>query len=372
MSSKIHALVVPKYGMVMTEGVLAAWHVDEGAPIKPGDEIIDIETEKIVNAYETQVGGVLRRRVAQTGETLPVGALFAVVAEEGVADTDIDAFIADFQANFTPEQAGADGPQPEVTEADGTRIRYLRIGEGEATPAVLVHGFGGDLNNWLFNQEALAADRVVYAPDLPGHGGSQKEVGAGDVPALAEKLRAFLDAVGIGKAHLVGHSLGGGVALELALSHPDRVASLTLLAPIGLGQEINGEFIRGMIEAERRKDMKAVLENLFHDPALVGRDMVMKVLQAKRIDGAVQCLRTIAAQCFPDGGQRWHARDRLASLKVPTQVVWGADDHIIPSAHSAGLPDTVAVHVLDGAGHMVHMERSSDVNRLVQRLAQGS
>lgn len=372
MSGQIHGLVIPKYGMVMTEGALAVWHVEEGARIKPGDEIIDIETEKVVNAYESQVSGVLRRRVAQAGEMLPVGALFAVIAEDAATDADIDAFIREFRENFRPAEAADSGPRPEVVDADGYRIRYLRVGEEGGHPIVLVHGFGGDLNNWMFNQEALATDRAVFALDLPGHGGSAKSVGTGDVTALAGTVAAFLGALGIGRAHVVGHSLGGAVALELALGRPALVATLTLLAPAGLGREINGAFINGMVEAGRRKEMQVVLQELFHDPSLVSRDMVMNILKAKRIDGAVQCLRTVAERCFPDGSQLWQARDRLAQLSVPTQVIWGANDRIIPAAHGADLGAAVPVHLLDGTGHMAHMERSGEVNRLIQQLLKGS
>ena len=368
MSGQIHGLVIPKYGMVMTEGALAAWHVEEGARIRPGDEMIDIETEKVVNAYESQVSGVLRRRVAQQGETLPVGALFAVVAEESATDAEIDAFIQDFQANFSPAAAAEGGPRPEVIDAGGCRIRYLRAGDDGGFPILLVHGFGGDLNNWLFNQEALATDRAVYALDLPGHGGSQKSVGAGDVAALAGTVAAFLGALGIGKAHLAGHSLGGAIALELALARPGLVASLTLLSAAGLGREINSAFIRGMVEAERRKEMQVVLQDLFHDPSLVSRDMVMNILKARRIDGAVQCLRAIAERCFAGGAQQWNVRERLSQLSMPAQIIWGTGDRIIPASHAAGLAATVPVHVLDNAGHMVHMERPGDVNRLIRQL----
>jgi len=213
MSGKIHALVIPKYGMVMTEGVLAAWHVEEGREIKPGDEIIDIETEKIVNAYESQVGGILRRQVGREGETLPVGALFAVVAETLVPEAEIDAFIEEFKRSFTPPNAADTGPSPEVISARGYRIRYLRAGTEEGAPVLLVHGFGGDLYNWLFNQEALAVNHTVYAVDLPGHGGSQKYVGDGAISSLAETVHDFLDALSVERAHLAGHSLGGAIAL---------------------------------------------------------------------------------------------------------------------------------------------------------------
>jgi pyruvate dehydrogenase E2 component (dihydrolipoamide acetyltransferase) len=372
MSGEIHALVIPKYGMVMTHGVLATWHVQEGAVVRPGDEIIDIETEKIANAYETPVGGVLRRRVAEEGETLPCGSLFGVVSDESVADADIDAFIKEFQANFSAAEAAGNAAQPQVIEADDLRIRYLRAGEEDGVPIVLLHGFGGDLNNWLFNQEALAVDRYVYALDLPGHGGSQKSLDVVDIAALTAAVRACLRALEISKVHLVGHSLGGAIALSLAMEAPGLVASATLLAPAGLGTQINGAFIKGMVETERRKEMQTVLQDLFHDPALISRDLVMNVLKAKRVDGAMPCLRKLADNCFPLGSQKWQAREKLAAVAatVPLQVIWGAHDLIIPASHATGVPDNVAVHVLEDAGHMVHMERASEVNTLIQRLVE--
>ena len=261
MSENIYALIMPKYGMVMTEGVLAAWHVEEGADVHAGVEIADIETEKIANVYECPTEGILRRRVAGEGETVPVpvGGLFGIIAPPSVLDSDIEAFVANFQANFVPPEAGDSGPAPEMIDAGAWRLRYLKLGEGEGAPLVLLHGFGGDLNSWMFNHEPLAAARAVYGLDLPGHGGSQKSVGAGDVAALAEAVLAFLDAAAIGSAHLAGHSLGGGVALLLALDNPDRVVSATLVSSIGLGPEINADYIEGFIEAGKRKEMKAVL-----------------------------------------------------------------------------------------------------------------
>ena len=367
MSEGIYALIMPKYGMVMTEGVVAAWHQEEGADVETGADIADIETEKIANVYECPTAGVLRRRVAAEGETVPVGGLFGIIAQPAVSDSDIEAFIAEFQANFVPPEAGETGPAPEMIDAGDWRLRFLRHGEGEV-PLVLLHGFGGDLNSWMFNHEALAADRAVYALDLPGHGGSQKSVAAGDVATLAAAVLAFLDAAGIATAHLAGHSLGGGVALTLALEESARVASTSVVSPIGLGPEINIAYIEGFIEAGKRKEMKPVLQQLFADPELVSRDMVMDVLKAKRIDGAIPSLKTIAGASFAGGSQALQLSDRLAELSQPTQVIWGVEDQIVPPAHADNVPEGIAVHRLDGAGHMAHMERASEVNKLIETL----
>ena len=203
-----------------------------------------------------------------------------------------------------PEEAEeeAAGPAPETLEANGKTLRYLRRGEG-GVPAILIHGFGGDLNNWLFNHEALSVNRSVYALDLPGHGSSSKQIESGSLAEFTGTLVAFMDAIGEPKAHLVGHSMGGAVALDLALSHPGRALSLVLIAPTGLGPEINGDYIEGFITASRRRDIKPHLEKLFADPSAVSRQLIDDILKYKRIDGVHSALRTIAGALFPEGRQ---------------------------------------------------------------------
>ena len=368
--ANIQAIVMPKWGLAMQEGMLAAWHVDEGATIEKGQEIADIETSKIANVFESPIGGTVRRRVAGEGETVPVGALLAVVAEADTDEVAIDAFVADFQEAFKEQLAAAASAgalEPETVELeDGRRIRYLAMGEGEAAPIVLVHGFGGDLNNWMFNQPALAEKHRTYALDLPGHGGSSKDVGEGTVPALADALRGWMAKVEVERAHFVGHSLGAAVSLELALSDPRLVASLTLICPAGLGAEIEMAYIDGFIDANRRKKMEPVLQMLVHDASLVSSDMIEDVLKFKRLDGVDAALKSLRTALFPGGQQAAVLRDRLSEVEVPVQVIWGKADRIVPADHAAGLPGTVAVKILDDTGHLAHMERAGEVNGLIE------
>ncbi|WP_191058109.1 acetoin dehydrogenase dihydrolipoyllysine-residue acetyltransferase subunit [Geminicoccus harenae] len=370
--SEIQTIVMPKWGLAMQEGMLAAWHVEEGATVSKGQEIADIETSKIANAFESPVSGKLRRILVTGGETVPVGALLGVVADESVSDAEIGSFVDDFQAKFAEQLAASaseKGPEPETVEVAGQRIRYLQIGDGAGAPIVLIHGYGGDLNNFLFNQPALAEKHTTYAIDLPGHGGSSKDVGEADIASQAKTVLGFLDAKGIQKAHLAGHSMGGGVSLYLATHHPDRVASATLLAPAGLGPDISMEYINGFIEASRRKKLEPILQMLVAKPEMVTGDMVEDVLKFKRLDGVDAALKKVRDAVFAGGKQALSLRDQLGSAKVPVQVIWGTQDKIVPAKHAEGLPGSVKVTTFDDAGHLIHMEKSAEVNQAILAFA---
>ncbi|MCP5365787.1 MAG: acetoin dehydrogenase dihydrolipoyllysine-residue acetyltransferase subunit [Hyphomicrobiales bacterium] len=364
MTNEIVPIVMPKWGLAMTEGILTSWSIEEGAEIGPDVEIAEIETTKITNVFEAPVSGLVRRLVASTGETLPVGALLAVVADQTVSDADIDTYVAEFQKNFVPEEeSGEDSAEPELIEIGGRSISYIDVGADGGDVVLLIHGFGADVNGWMFNQPVLAQEHRVVALDLPGHGRSTKDVGTGDVAVFADTVTGFISEKGFEKVHLVGHSLGGGAALKAALQ--PSVASLTLIAPVGIGKEINTEFMEGFLSAKRRKALQPVLEQLVADPALIGRDMIEDVLKFKRLDGVDAALRRIISANFDSGCQSVDLRSTLSDLSIPVTVIWGAEDKIIPSAHSMGLPTRVEVQIIPNAGHIPQMEESGAVNDLI-------
>ena len=360
----VQKLGMPKWGLSMTEGKVLEWLVDEGSEIAVGDEIAEVETEKITGAVESPAAGVLRRHVASPGDVIPVGGLLGVIAPAEVPDAEIDAFVEEFQASFVPGEAEEDagGPSAETVDTPAGPVRVLVAGEGDEV-LVLLHGFGGDAENWRFNLDILAEERTVLAIDLPGHGSSTKQ--AGDLGALVTAVTDVLDARGVDKAHLAGHSMGGLVASELALSAPDRVVSLALVAPVGLGDEINADYIEGFIAARTRRELKPVLQLLFADPDLVTRQLVDEVLRYKRLDGVEDALRSLQESLFAEGRQQRVLAAELERLDAPILVIWGEQDQVLPAAHAEAAPGGARVEVLSGAGHSPHMEAAGEVNRLV-------
>lgn len=367
MSDDITPITMPKWGLSMVEGKVNEWLVEENVEINVGDEILDIETEKIANTFEALDAGLLRRRVASADETLPIGALLGVLAPRSVDDAAVDAFIEEFQSNFVPPDPEEEdtGPAYEFTEIDGYKIRYLTMGDADKH-TMLIHGFGGELDRWLFTQQPMAAYSTSTALDLPGHGQSGKAISDGSISTMANVVAKLIDHIGAGKAHLVGHSLGGAIALKAAIDHPDKVSGISLIASAGLGDEINHEYIDGFINAESRRDVKPLLQQLVGDPKLVNRTLIDDVLKFKRIDGVTEALTTIASAFIADGKQTDNMRNQLSSLSIPVQVIWGSVDKIIPVAHSQGLPGDAEVHVIDDYGHLVQLEAASEVNKLLE------
>ncbi len=362
--SRVTPILMPKWGLSMQEGILVEWLVEEGAEITVGDEIMEVETDKITSAVEAADAGTLRRCIGDVGETYPVRALLGVMAPQNVSDSEIEAYISAYEvpADEDDEEGTAESQYLFADTAVG-RLRYAQCG-ADGPVLILVHGFGGDLDNWLFNIDALAAGARVYALDLPGHGQSEKVIGDPSLGGLAGALQAFMHTIGVDRAHLAGHSMGAAVVARLACDAPGQVESLTLISAAGLGPEINADYINGFVDATTRRELKPALMNLFADSNLVNRSLVDDVLKYKRIDGVDDALRQLASGLFADGIQQNLLAPEITDLSLDTLVIWGREDKVIP-ASQAHVIGGARVEIIDDAGHMVQMEQATGVNKLI-------
>ena len=251
------------------------------------------------------------------------------------------------------------------TEVGGLRVRYADRGFGDSV-VLLLHGFGGDLDNWMFNLDSLAEKHRLLALDLPGHGQSVKTNVDPSLSGMATFVRKFLDVLSVSSVHVIGHSMGGAIAMQLASDSPETVKSLGLICSAGLGPDINSDYLREFVEAQSQQELKLVLEQLFADESLVNLQLVNDLLNYKRIDGVEATLNALS-ETLISAGEQTFLTDNIVASGIPVLVIWGKQDRIIPVSHaqnfSAAGGYCVEVEIFDSAGHMVQMEKAYEVNR---------
>ena len=261
-------------------------------------------------------------------------------------------------------------PRNRTETIHGRAFSYAQAGDGPVL--LLVHGMGGSLHNWDEVIEPLARTHTVIAPDLPGHGTS--EAGGGDysVGSLAASLRDLLVALGHERATLVGHSLGGGVAMQFSYQFPEMVERLVLVSSGGLGPEVSpvlraaslpgaDAFIAATAAVGRRvgptvgRALGAIGLRPNSDVAEVLRGYGTLTDPERR----AAFLGTVRA-VIDTRGQRVAATDRLYLAEaVPTLILWGERDPIIPAHHGEDAHDHIPgsrLEVFEGVGHLPQVE----------------
>ena len=252
----------------------------------------------------------------------------------------------------------------------GRSISYLEAGEGPVL--LLIHGIAGNCGNWREVVEPLARHHTAIAPDLPGHGASAPGGGDYSIGALAAGLRDLLLALGHERATIVGHSLGGGVAMQLAYQFPEMVERLVLVSSGGLGPEVSPVlraaalpgadlFISATAGVGQRlggalgRGLSAIGLRPSADVAEVARGYG-SLSDAERRAAFLATLRAVVGV----GGQRVDASDRLYLAEaVPVLIVWGARDSIIPVHHGEDAHRAIPgsrLEVFEGIGHLPQLE----------------
>ncbi|MFZ2100924.1 MAG: alpha/beta fold hydrolase [Oricola sp.] len=228
-----------------------------------------------------------------------------------------------------------------------------KVGDADRPALVLLHGFGGSGHHFDSVAGELSGIAQIYLPDLPGHGQSRAVPGSRHAKAAAEAVLATLWSLGRERFHLAGFSFGGAVACLVALTAPERVLSLTLLAPGGFGPEIAAGELRAFAVARTRQELTAGLEGMMAPGAPVAQAELAQLVR-ERADGAlVTELAAIAAAITRDGRQGAIPRSELARIACPVRVVWGSADPVLPVSQSADLPPQFDLRIVPGAGHML-------------------
>ena len=266
-------------------------------------------------------------------------------------------------------------------ELHGRRVIYRIAGSGP--PVVLIHGMLNSSSHWRSVALNLAGEHTVIAPDLIGHGDSAAPRGDYSLGAHAASIRDLLAAVGIERATLVGHSLGGGVAMQFFYQFPQRVERLALVSSGGLGHDVSP-----MLRTAALPGMSTLLSMTIHARLLgavqetgerlrrSGYDWGVYLQAITRALGPLQnagareaFLQTLRA-VIDVHGQRVSATDRLYLLEsIPTMIVWGERDHTIPVSHGrrahAGIPGS-RFRTLAKAAHFPHLDDPDGLSEVLR------
>ncbi len=261
-----------------------------------------------------------------------------------------------------PDDRTAQGPP--TWQAEAGALPLIRNPGRTGPPLVLIHGLAADSTGWARLVERLPADAMTISIDLPCHGKAPLRQ-VGDFGDLARQLRGAFDRIDEDQVHLVGHSLGGALALALADIRPRRIASLTLLAPAGLGPEVNANALNGLIAAGRSASLAPWLRHLVADPEMISDSYVRAAMHARRNPVLRQAQLAMADAVFPDSVQAFDLRAALHRVEAPTRIIWGKRDRVIPWKHALQAPGRVSLNLFADCGHMPHLELPEEVATLI-------
>ena len=271
-------------------------------------------------------------------------------------------------------QAAAAPRRESIALADGRTLAALVAGPTNANPSlVFLHGLAGSLTTWTNLMPAFADRYRVAAIDLPGHGGSDKTDPAAtdySLTALASAVGEAIASAGLAPAVLIGHSLGGAVAIQIGLDRPKLVRGLVLIDSAGLGPDVSPLLLDRIEATPSREEARRLLELFFEDQRLVLDRGVEELHKTMTSPGADAALKAIAAGAFGRDGQRINLRPRLAELRTPVHLIWGERDRVLPLHHawsaSSFLP-YAWIDILNGIGHVPPVEAAAATIALIEQ-----
>ncbi|HEX3287355.1 MAG TPA: alpha/beta fold hydrolase [Mycobacterium sp.] len=261
--------------------------------------------------------------------------------------------------------------EPQAIDAGSIRTSYLEAGSGP--PVLMLHGSGPGVSataNWQYNIPILAEKFHVLAPDIVGFGATERP---GDIiyslRSWTDHVWAFLDAHGIEKTAIVGNSLGGRIALQMATDRPERISRMVLMGSPGVGMTLT-DGLQALRAYEPSHDaMRALLRNYFAvDPTLITDELAAIRYQASVADGAFEAYRAMFFDPRHKGSELAITEDEVHAIATPSLLVHGREDKVVPLSVSVtmlGLMPNADLHVFSHCGHWTQIERADEFSALV-------
>jgi pimeloyl-ACP methyl ester carboxylesterase len=259
---------------------------------------------------------------------------------------------------------------------NGHRIAYLDVGGGP--PVILVHGFGGSMWQWEYQQDALAAQHRVITLDLPGSGLSDKPDLAYTPDEMVALFQGFMDALGLQKASLVGNSMGGGLVIGMAVAHPERVDRLVLIGglPKDVRKKLTGKLMQRAVDTAApvwlirlgnwlagRWVTEDALKEVVHDHSRLTPAVIERSYRNRKRPGVIPPIMAMARNL--PLWERGFAQ-RIGDIRQPTLVIWGQEDEVFPPEVGRDLQTAIkgaSFALIPQAGHIPQWEQPEVVNQ---------
>jgi pimeloyl-ACP methyl ester carboxylesterase len=261
--------------------------------------------------------------------------------------------------------------EPRTIDAGGIETSYLEAGSGE--PIIMLHGSGpgvSALANWQHNLPTLSQRFRVLAPDIVGFGATERPDDITySLRTWTDHVWAFLDAHDIDKTAIVGNSLGGRVALQMATDRPDRISRMVLMGTPGVGMTLSEGLVALRGYQPSHDAMRDLLRNYFAvDPTMITDELVSIRYEASIADGAYEAYRAMFFDPRHSGSELGITESEARAITTPTLLVHGREDKVVPmqvSVTMLGLLPNADLHVFSRCGHWTQIERADEFSALV-------
>ncbi|MBB3606008.1 2-hydroxymuconate-semialdehyde hydrolase/2-hydroxy-6-oxo-octa-2,4-dienoate hydrolase [Mycolicibacterium sp. BK556] len=261
--------------------------------------------------------------------------------------------------------------QPHIIDAGGIKTSYLEAGSGE--PVLMLHGSGPGVSataNWQYNIGALAERFHVLAPDIVGFGATERpDDVVYSLRTWTDHVWAFLDAHDIDRAAVVGNSLGGRIALQMATDHPERISRMVLMGSPGVGMTPTEGLAALRAYEPSHEAMRNLLRKFFAvDPTLITDQLVEIRYEASIADGAYEAYRAMFFDPRHKGSELGITAEEVQVIATPTLLVHGREDKVVPLTASVtmlNLLPNADLHVFSRCGHWTQIERAEEFSALV-------